>query len=246
MDLAWLEENLGPHLDGMEKHTSPLLVESKHRCPFHPFEELKVLNPEAEFGSLYYKCPVENCPVWCTSETLSDVLSELVENTHPEVRVKITALQCRCGLVPNMKLSRTDKNYHRVFLTCGKREKKFYHTVNPCGYFQWMHAPLWKPKRPSQPTLEQFQAKVPRKQQVDTREVLKGLFPGCFKTQPTSQDDQKATEPPPSAFLGCNCTPKKDDRAFEQACDQRNEERRRHNCSPYSYNTYRKYGLGIF
>ena len=239
VDLAWLEEHLGPHLDWMEKHTGPVMVENKNRCPFHPFKELKVLNCEAEFGSLYYKCPMENCPVWCTSETLTAVLSEFTQNTHPQVRTKITALQCQCGLVPNMKLSRTNKNYHRVFLTCGKREKKFYHTVNPCGYFQWMHGPLWKPKRPSQPTLEQFQAKVPRWQ---TRSTPQGEY---------FEDGQKGFStvepPPPSSILGCFCSrDKKDDRAFERACDQRNEERKRNNCAPYSYDTYRKYGLGIF
>ena len=248
VDLALLEKNLGPHLDWMEKRKDFVPVEKKNRCPFHPFEELKVLNPEAEFGSLYYKCSMENCPVWCTSETMTSVLSELNQNTHPEVRTKITTLQCRCRLVPDMKLSRTDKNYHRVFLTCGKREKKFYHTVNPCGYFQWMHAPLWKPKRPFQPTLKQFQAKVPRKQQVDTREVLKGVCPTFWDSRPTPQDDQKGftTEPPPSALLECFCTPKKDDRAFEKVCDQRNEDRIKNNRAPYSYETYRKYGLGIF
>ena len=242
VDLAWLEEHLGPNFDWMEKHTGPLLVENKNRCPFHPFKDLKVLNPEAEFGSLYYKCPMENCPVWCTSETLTAVLSEFTKNTHPQVRTKITALQCQCGLVPNMKLSRTDKNYHRVFLTCGKREKKFFHTVNPCGYFQWMHGPLWKPKRPSQPTLDQFQAKTPRWQTIQTPQgeyFQDGQKGGGFRI-----DEPQASNP--RCFCCRDAGPKKEDRAFEQACDRANEEQKRNNCAPYSYDTYRKYGLSIF
>ena len=161
VDLAWLETNVGPHFDWLNER---VLVETK--CPFHRSEELKALNPEAKFGPRYCRCPVENCPVWLSTEIGREVLKELRKNTHPEVRAKITALHCQCSCVPRMKLSRTDKNFHRVFLTCGQ--------VNPCRYFQWMHEPLWKPKRPSQTTKEQ--TKVPRKQQMSNREVLKGWW----------------------------------------------------------------------
>ena len=51
-----------------------------------------------------------------------------------------------------MKLSRTDKNKNRVFLTCGQNPLQ----SQSCDYFQWMHAPLWKPKRPLQPTLDKW------------------------------------------------------------------------------------------
>ena len=51
VDLAWLETNVGPHFDWMEKRQEPVL--SEMRCPFHPSEVLKVLNPEAELGPLY-------------------------------------------------------------------------------------------------------------------------------------------------------------------------------------------------
>ena len=124
VDLAWLEENL----DRVERNTNSM----QKTCPFHPSEVLKVLKPEAEFGPLYCKCPVDQCPVWCTTETAPIVLPELAQNTHPEVRAKITALQCQCSSVPRMKLSRTDKNFHRVFLTCGQKP----YQVEPCRYFQ--------------------------------------------------------------------------------------------------------------
>ena len=145
VDLAWLEENVACYLDQKERNIRSM----QKTCPFHPSDILKVLNPEAEFGPLYCRCPVDQCPVWCTTETAPIVLPELTQNTHPEVRAKITSLQCKCQLTPHMKLSRSHKNFHRVFLTCGQ------HQVEPCGYFQWMHGPLWKPKRSAQPTLEQ-------------------------------------------------------------------------------------------
>ena len=246
VDLAWLETNVGPHFDWMEKRQEPTLLEKG--CPFHRSEELKVLNPEAEFGPLYYKCPVENCPVWCTSETLGIVLKELLQNTHHEVRSKITSLRCKCGCVPRMKLSRTEKNFRRVFLTCGQEP----YQVKPCGYFQWMHGPLWKPKRASHPTLEQFQTKVSRWQ---TRSTSQGEY---FQDTPSALDRHRITHPgcfqqgsgfrpPPSAFLENRPfgTPA-ETRTFEQLCDERNADRVKHNCAPYSYDTYRRYGLGIF
>ena len=169
VDLAWLEEHVGPWLEKEKKRAAEEPM-SWLSCPFHAVD-LKVLNNDPESRPLYYKWSMDNCPVWCTSETVTSVLPELKENTHPDVRAKICVfdnMQCKCGLVPDMKLSRTEKNYHRVFLTCGKREKKFFRTLEPCGFFQWMHAPLWKPKRPYQPTLDQFQAKHPRWQTIQT------------------------------------------------------------------------------
>ena len=230
-DLAWLEENVAHYLDQKERGSM------QQPCPFHPLDILKVLNPEAEFGPLYCKCPVDDCPVWCTTETAHVVLPELTQNTHPEVRAKITQLRCKCGYVPRMKLSRTDRNFQRLFLTCGQ------HRAEPCGYFQWLHAPLWKPKRPTQLTLEQF----PRRQSTPVGEYAqkKVRWPADRPNRP----DRFASgfRPPPSAFgenrpfgrPADNCT-------FEQLCDERNAERVKHNCAPYSYDTYRQYGFDIF
>ena len=139
-----------------------------------------------------------------------------------------------------MKLSRTKKNFHRVFLTCGQ--------ASPCRYFQWMHAPLWKPKRPSQSTLEQF--KVPRWQ---TRSTSQGEY---FQDTPSTLDRHRITHPgcfqhgfrpPPSAFLenrpfGTTA----ETHTFEQRCDEINASQLKHNSAPYSYDTFRRYELGTF
>ena len=214
-DLSWLEEHVAPQMENKQQSV-------QHACPFHPLEPLKVLNPEAEFGPLYCKCPEDQCPVWCTSETAPIVLSELSENTHPEVRAKLTEIKCKCNEVPRMRLSRTDKNKHRVFLTCGQNPFQ----IEPCGYFQWMHAPLWKPKRPLQPDkwvktpVGEYFAQGPKKPRP--HHFAGGFRPPVFGESP------------------------KPAKSFEELCDEQNAERAKYNMAPYSYDTYRRYGLGIF
>ena len=228
-DLDWLEENVAHYLEQRERNIQSM----QKTCPFHPLEVLKVLNPEADYGPLYCKCPEDGCPVWCTTYTAHLVLPELEQHTHPEVRAKITELQCKCGHVPRMKISRTDRNFQRIFLSCGQ------HLAPPCGYFQWMHAPLWKPKRPSQPTLERWQTvqtPVGEYFQDDQKNKYLKKWPG---PPATTVQPGEGFRPPPSAF-------EEKPKSFEQLCDERNAERVKNNCTPYSYDTYRQYGLGIF
>ena len=219
-DLEWLEENVAPYLGRRERESM------QQACPFHPLDPLKVLNPEAEFGPLYCKCPEEGCPVWCTTETAHIVLPELIEHTHPEVRAKLTEIRCKCSEVPRMKLSRTDKNKNRVFLTCGQNPFQ----SQSCDYFQWMYAPLWKPKRPLQPTLDKWQ-KTP---------VGESLSQKNKKPRPQKIDFSSGFKPP---VFGESPKPAK---SFEQMCDEQNAERAKYNMYPYDYDTYRRYGLGIF
>ena len=51
-----------------------------------------------------------------------------------------------------MKLNRTTKNYNKVFLSCGS----FLLGQEPCGYFQWLHGPLWQPREQVQPSLRRW------------------------------------------------------------------------------------------
>ena len=224
-DLPWLEENVAHYLDQRERNIRSM----QQTCPFHPLEVLKVLNPDAMYGPLYCKCPEEGCPVWCTTETAHILLPELTQHTHPEVRAKITELRCKCDYVPRMKISRTDRNFHRIFLSCGQ------HLAPPCGYFQWMHAPLWKPKRPAQPTLERWQTV-----QTPVGEYFQLGQKHLKKPRPQKINFASGFTPP---VFGETPKPAK---SFEQLCDEQNAVRAKHNCAPYSYDTYRQYGLGIF
>ena len=86
-------------------------------------------------------------------------METLKEDTHPQVRARLQRgeLKCRCGFVPKMKLSRTAKNYNKVFFSCGS----FLTHAKPCGYFQWLHGPLWCPREQAQPTLRRWVKDTP-------------------------------------------------------------------------------------
>ena len=138
-------------LDEMDTQFNQLLYES---CPFHPQRFLECVNPQAQFGPLRFKCPQEGCPVYLFEDTREVMMEALKKDTHPQVhaRVKRGELKCRCGFVPKMKLSRTTKNYNKVFFSCGS----FLTHAKPCGYFQWLHGPLWCPREQAQPTLRRW------------------------------------------------------------------------------------------
>ena len=158
-------------LDQMDTQFNQLLYES---CPFHPHQFLECVNPQSNFGPLRFKCPQEGCPVYLFEDTREVMMEKLKEDTHPQVhaRVKRGELKCRCGFVPKMKLSRTAKNYNKVFFSCGS----FLTHAKPCGYFQWLHGPLWCPREQAQPTLRRWvKESVP---------VLKGNFPEMEKPLP--------------------------------------------------------------
>ena len=240
-------------LDWLEEHVTPRLANKREAsrvfpaCPFHPLVPLKILNPDTVDEPYYYSC--NDCPVWCTSNTVATVLPELENHTHPEVRAKLEELKCRCDLKPRMKLSQSEKNPDKVYLICGQnpREKE------RCGYFQWMHGPLWRPKRPHQPfvdpkslhqTFDKWQAQTgpPPPKKVKSTPVGENFEPPWAK-----KPFEYGFKPPvfgekkPRVFG--EFIPGK---SFQQRCDEANAERLKDNCAPYSNETYRRYGFGIF
>ena len=143
-------------LDQMETQLNELLYET---CPFHPHRILQCVNPETQFGQLRFKCPLAGCPVYLFEDSREMMMEKLKEDTHPQVRARLQRgeLKCKCGLVPRMKLSRTSKNYQKVFFSCGS----FLPGRDPCGYFQWLHGPLWSPREQAQPTLRRWVKDTP-------------------------------------------------------------------------------------
>ena len=115
-------------------------------------------------------------------------MEALKKDTHPQVhaRVKHGELKCRCGFVPKMKLSRTAKNYNKVFFSCGS----FIPGEEPCGYFQWLHGPLWCPREQAQPTLRRWVHDTPQwlkhhgNVPKESLPLLKGKFPEMEKPLP--------------------------------------------------------------
>ena len=138
-------------LDQMDTQFNQLLYES---CPFHPHRFIECVNPRSNYGPLMFKCPQEGCPVYLFEDTREVMMEVLKKDTHPQVhaRLKRGELKCKCGFVPKMKLSRTSKNYNKVFFSCGN----FAPGREPCGYFQWLHGPLWCPREQAHPTLRRW------------------------------------------------------------------------------------------
>lgn len=111
-------------------------------CPIHDDMKMKCLNPD-QSGVLLFKCTEPDCCVFWTSDSRDAICHELRHSIHPSVSDALhsKSLRCDCDFTPRMKLSRSEKNYGRVFLTCFKKD-------GACGYFQWIHWKVRKPKGP--------------------------------------------------------------------------------------------------
>jgi len=139
-----------------------------------------------------FKCPQEGCPVYLFEDTREVMMEALKEDTHPQVRARLQRemLKCKCGFTPKMKLSRTTKNYNKVFLSCGS----FLPGHEPCGYFQWIHGPLWYPREPGQPSLRRWvkdtpPENAPRRRWSDGHVPVPLLKKHCLDTGKEEKDD---------------------------------------------------------
>ena len=99
-------------------------------CPIHEDAEMSCLNADEVFGALLFKCKKPGCSVFYTSDTAENVRHQLGQAIHPSVHQGLFdgTLKCHCEYTPRMKLSRSQKNPGRVFLTCFKK-------TDPCCYF---------------------------------------------------------------------------------------------------------------
>ena len=99
-------------------------------CPIHEDAEMSCLNPDEMCGALLFKCKKPGCSVFYTSDTAENVRHQLGQAIHPSVHQGLFdgTLKCHCEYTPRMKLSRSQKNPGRVFLTCFKK-------TDPCCYF---------------------------------------------------------------------------------------------------------------
>ena len=69
-------------------------------------------------------------------------VERIERSSPPRVETSRESLSCECGLRPYMKLSLSEKNYRKIYLTCGvnQRGMEEFGKVH-CQYFQWIH---WK------------------------------------------------------------------------------------------------------
>ena len=76
------------------------------------------------------------CPVFFGSlEQKQLVLSKLCHEIHPKLQQLWGTMSCLCGLVPKLKLSQSQKNPNKVFLSCPRVQEA------RCKFFQWIHSP---------------------------------------------------------------------------------------------------------
>ena len=178
-----------PDLDQMETQLNDLLYEA---CPFHPRQLIECVNTQTQFGQLRFKCPQEGCPVYLFEESREVMLEKLKEDTHPQVRARIQRgeLKCKCGFTPKMNMSRTDKNYNKVFFSCGSFVQE------PCGYFQWLHGPRWCPREKAQPSLRRWVRDTPRESEYLPIPLLKGKGHEMEGSSPSEMHYVKRNSPP--------------------------------------------------
>ena len=168
-------------LDQMEAQFNHLLYES---CPFHPHRFIECVNLRSNFGPLRFKCPQEGCPVYLFEDTREVMMETLKEDTHPQVRARLQ----RGG-------ARTAKNYNKVFFSCGS----FIPGKEPCGYFQWLHGPLWCPREQAQPTLRRWVKDTPPELQYKKEclpvPLLKGKGPEMERSPPWEMNYVERPDP---------------------------------------------------
>ena len=120
-------------------------------CPIHEDVPMRCLNADDPCGALFFKCSKQDCSVFYTSNTSEDVRFQLGQEIHPTVHQGLFdgTLKCHCEFTPRMRLSQSEKNPGRVFLTCFKKNE-------PCCYFQWVHWKVREPKGPMDAHVERL------------------------------------------------------------------------------------------
>jgi len=227
-------------------------------CPYHEVTELKF--QQVNNGMVYFYCPIPTCPVWCTQDTAHVILMQLLTDTHPEVRERLQSfapLKCHCILTPKMRLSKTEKNFERVYLTCGQRLSQ-----DACRFFHWIDAPLWKPKPAPFTFGEVREQAVPLGRlplgRAGDPPVWNGKrkerdFDAEMSRQPKMQHMiSHATDHPADQFLsrlGEDIRAERraqEEKAFRKRCDQENEQLKAANMMPRSDEFYKQWGFGCF
>lgn len=227
-------------------------------CPIHDDRDMTCLNPD-QSGVLFFKCPDPDCCVFWTSDSREAVRDQLCGAIHPSVPLGLlhADLKCHCDFIPRMKLSRSQKNPGKVFLTCFKK-------TNPCKYFQWIH---WKVREPKGPMDRyvivedegQRQDRIlqdvrrtshppfgsPRVQQLICADRLERFKKDDVR--PLDKVEQYRKDPWMQQFkAAADRQEQTKEQRFLQECDANNAQRQKYGMAPYSYETYRTYGTGIF
>ena len=143
--LYYTEEGLGVLADGTEVewwHTPKEEQQLTEEMSQYLMDEKKPLH--SSFVLEPNSGKKSTCPVFFGGfEQKLTVLNKLCHEIHTKIHQAWGAIACFCDLVPKLKLSQTEKNPNKVFLTCPKMRGA------RCNFFQWIHLapkPLKVPK----------------------------------------------------------------------------------------------------
>ena len=126
-DVKLLTE-LDPGVDG----EGPIYTCPIHRTPL----EVHVANN----GWEYCKCSIEQpCMMFCGKKEARHYLKAVRDQLFLAYKCKDQLPVCFCLSVPVLKVSRSDKNYGRLYMACSRKEK--------CDFFQWADVPLFDKNR---------------------------------------------------------------------------------------------------
>ena len=126
-DVKLLTE-LDPGVDG----EGPIYTCPIHRTPL----EVHVANN----GWEYCKCSIEQpCMMFCSKKEARHYLKAVRDQLFLAYKCKDQLPVCFCLSVPVLKISRSDKNYGRLYMACSRKEK--------CNFFQWADVPLFDKNR---------------------------------------------------------------------------------------------------
>ena len=117
---------------------APLDMVDLFTCPFHLKPLLRKEPPGEEEKQELLFCPELDCPVFLFANNMEAYLRALhYTPPSPDVVDCWDILQCFCHFSPILKLSQSEANPNRLYLSCNNWNKEL-----KCPYFQWFDLPF--------------------------------------------------------------------------------------------------------
>ena len=117
---------------------APLVVVDLLTCPFHLKTLTRKKPPDEIEKQEVLFCPELDCPVFLFASNI-DAYLQALHYTPPsqDVIECWDILQCFCHFTPILKLSQSEANPNRLYLSCNNWQKEL-----KCPYFQWFDLPF--------------------------------------------------------------------------------------------------------
>ena len=117
---------------------APVAVVDLLTCPFHLKPLLRKEPPGEEEKQELLFCPELDCPVFLFANNMEAYLRALHYTPPSQDVIECwDILQCFCHFSPILKLSQSEANPNRLYLSCNNWNKQL-----KCCYFQWFDLPF--------------------------------------------------------------------------------------------------------